>query len=77
MEDEALTSIVVVEGDMAGRRLTDRSLRLSLGQSSGRSGSVAKKEVNFGEVLSPREILMRDNAVQKKDGDDEEITADV
>ena len=65
MEDEQLTSIVVLEGEMAGRRLTDRSLRISHGGSSGRSGSVAKqKEVNFGEVLSLREILMRDNTAQ-------------
>ena len=42
MEDEQLTSIVVLEGEMAGRRLTDRSLRLSLGNSSARSGALSK-----------------------------------
>ena len=67
MEDEQLTSIVV-EGDAAGY-ISERGIRLSQRSAQKDYSPPRAQNVNFGEVLSLREILMRNNPANQKEGD--------
>ena len=64
MEDEQLTSIVIDGSEMNGR-ISDRGHRFSQRSASSRG----KPEVQFGEVKSLREILMRENTTDPRQGD--------